>query len=82
MRSLTLGADGRVSQSVRSVGGGGNWSADGGERTEFSGRWMVRDGSLWVQPDGQPRFVAAGRYRFSGPYLVTENAQGRLVWQR
>lgn len=82
VRTLTLGADGRARQSVRSVGGGGNWSSDGGERTEFTGRWTARDGSIWVQPDGQPQFIQAGRYRFSGQYLVTENGQGRLIWSR
>ncbi len=82
VRTLVLGADGRAQQTVRSVGGGGDWSADGGERIEFSGRWTSRDGSLFVQPDGQPRFIPAGRYRFSGQYLVTENGQGRLIWSR
>lgn len=82
VRLLELGADGRVRQSVRSVGGGGNWSADGGDRTEFTGRWQVRQGALWVQPEGQPGFVNAGRYRLVGERLVTENGQGRMIWSR
>ena len=82
VRTLELAPDGRARQTVRSVGGGGNWSSDGGERTEFSGRWQARQGEIWVLPDGQPQFVNAGRYRMVGAHLVTENAQGRQVWSR
>ena len=82
VRILELAGNGQVRQSVRSVGGGGNWSSDGGERTEFVGRWQARQGEIWVQPEGQSQFINAGRYRLSGPYLVTENGRGRMIWSR
>lgn len=82
VRTLELGPDGRARQTVRSVGGGSHWSSDGGERTEFSGRWQARQGEIWVLPDGQAQFVNAGRYRRVGAHLVTENGQGRQVWSR
>jgi hypothetical protein len=82
VRYLELAADGRVRQSVRSAGGGGNWSAQAGETVEFSGRWQVRGAELWVRADGAPDFVRAGVYRRVGERLVTENAQGRKIWER
>ena len=83
VRTLQFDASGRVTQWVRSAGGGQNWSyGGGGRRLEFSGRWYVRDGVILVQPDAGGGFVEAGRYRFSSPYLVTESREGRLIWQR
>ncbi len=82
VRILALDADGRVRQWVRSSGGGATWSHGSGEQLEFSGRWQARGGELLVQPDGHPGFVGAGRYRFVGERLVTENGQGRQIWQR
>lgn len=81
-RTLELAADGQIRQWVRSVGGGGQWSADGGRQLEFSGRWQARAGELWVQPPGEARFQFATRYRLSGPYLVTEGPGARRIWQR
>ncbi len=82
VRTLELAADGRVRQWVRSAGGGGNWTADGGQRLEFSGRWESRGPEIWVRQDGQPGFVRAAAYRFSGEYLVTDDGSGRRIWRR
>lgn len=83
VRTLELTPDGRVRQSVRSAGGGGNWSYDGGGRVEFSGRWQVRGGNeFWAQPDGQAAFVRVGVIRRAGDYLVTESSEGRVNWRR
>ncbi|RPH43435.1 MAG: hypothetical protein EHM87_13780 [Burkholderiales bacterium] len=82
VRTLELGGDGRARQSVRSAGGGGNWSSQGGETVEFVGRWQVRGAELWVQAEGTTGFVRAGTYRRVGERLVTENAQGRRIWER
>jgi hypothetical protein len=82
VRMLELAADGRVRQWVRTAGGGGNWSADGGQRLEFSGRWESRGPEIWVQQDGQTGFVRAAAYRFSGEYLVTDDGSARRIWRR
>jgi hypothetical protein len=81
-RTLEFGADGQVQQWVRSVGGGGNWSANGNRRLEFAGRWQVRGAEIWVQPAGQHDPVLAGTYQLSGSYLVTVGRDGRTIWQR
>jgi hypothetical protein len=83
VRTLRFEGSGRVMQWVRSAGGGQNWSyGGGGRKLEFAGRWLARDGIIHVQPDGASQYMAAGRYRFSAPYLVTESSEGRLIWQR
>jgi hypothetical protein len=82
VRTLEFGADGRVRQSVRSVGGGGTWSSDGGERLEFSGRWQTRGAEIWVQADGHSGFERAALWRLVDGRLVTEDGQGRRIWQR
>jgi len=82
VRILELAADGRVRQWVRSAGGGGSWSHQGGESLEFSGRWQVRGAEIWVQPEGRPEFVRAAGYRRVGERLVTESQQGRQIWER
>ncbi|MFM1988757.1 MAG: hypothetical protein RJA99_1714 [Pseudomonadota bacterium] len=82
VRTMELAADGGLRQWVRTVGGGGNWSSDGGERLEFSGRWETRGAELWVQPDGQPQFVRAAAWRMSGAYLVLEDGRSKQVWRR
>lgn len=81
-RVLEFGADGRVQQTVRSVGGGGHWSAQGGRQVEFSGSWQVHGDRIWVRADGQGAYQPAGPYRFAGEYLVTEGSGGRRIWQR
>jgi hypothetical protein len=82
VRTLVLAADGRVQQSVQSAGGGGNWSHASGDKVEFQGRWMARDGQLWVQADGGADFQSAGRYRMVDQMLVIEGGRGRTIWQR
>lgn len=81
-RSIEFGADGRVQQWVRSVGGGGNWSSSAGPRLEFAGRWEVRGNEIWVQPEGHADTMRAGTYQLSGAYLVTVGRDGRTIWQR
>lgn len=80
--TMTLGADGRVSQWSRSVGGGGNWNYDSAGELQYSGRWSSQGGVLYVHLDGTADFKPTAQYRFSDRYLVTENNQGRLIWQR
>lgn len=82
VRRLLVGADGRVQQTLRSVGGGGNWSHNSDEQVEFSGRWAVRNGEIWVLPDGQAAYVSAGRYRMVDGRLVIDTANGRKIWSR
>jgi hypothetical protein len=82
VRRLLVGADGRVQQTLRSVGGGGNWSHSSGEEVEFSGRWAVRHGEIWVLPDGQSAYVSAGRYRLVDGRLVIDTGNGRKIWSR
>jgi hypothetical protein len=83
VRTLELGADGRVSQWSESIGGGGDWSyGSGGPKLEYQGAWYARDGVVHVRLDGQSEFVAATRYRFVDSYLVTENDDGRINWRR
>lgn len=82
VRTLSFDPAGRVLQQVSSVGGGENWHYGGGKKTEFAGHWVARDGVVHVQAEGGGEFVPAGRYRFADAYLITENAQGRLVWRR
>jgi hypothetical protein len=82
VRTLVLAHDGRVRQSVRSAGGGGNWSHASNEELEFSGRWQVRGTEIWVQPDGYPQYVAAGRYALIDGRLVVYDGRGRQIWSR
>lgn len=82
VRRLLVGADGRVQQTLRSVGGGGGWSHRSGEELEFSGRWQTRGSEVWVLADGEPAYVNVGRYRLVDGRLVIENAGGRQVWSR
>ena len=81
-RSIEFSASGQVQQWVRSVGGGSNWSSNGGRKLEFAGRWEVRGNEIWVQPQGRADTLRAGTYQLSGPYLVTYGQDGRTIWQR
>ena len=80
--TMQLTADGRVSQWTRSVGGGGDWNYDSAGELQYSGRWSSEGGVLYVHLEGTAGYQPAGQYRFSDRYLVTENNQGRLIWQR
>lgn len=79
--TLRLNADGSMEQYRESVGGGDDWSYDGGRSLILSGQWYARDGVIYVRARDQSDFVAATRYRFSDQYLVTEDANGRRIWQ-
>lgn len=81
-RTLELGADGQVRQWVRSAGGGALWSAGSARTLEFSGRWQLRQGELWVQREGDTQYRYAAHARLAGAYLVTETQAGRQIWQR
>ncbi|MDH1109538.1 hypothetical protein N5C55_25920 [Pseudomonas otitidis] len=80
--TLHLTPDGRVEQWSRSVGGGSDWSYDSDGTLQYAGQWQTADGVLLVRPDGSTDYQPATRYRFSDPYLVTEDQGGRKIWQR
>ena len=80
--TMEFSANGQIRQTTRSVGGGGDWSSDSGERVDFTGQWEARNGKLFVKGMGLTSFTEAASYSFSGDYLVTNGPQGRLIWQR
>jgi hypothetical protein len=80
--TMELGADGGIRQYTQSVGGGGDWSSNSGRTLDFEGQWRAEGGKLLVHGMGLPDFTPAAVYSFSGNYLVTNNDQGRLIWQR
>ncbi|MEZ5947483.1 MAG: hypothetical protein R3C04_11660 [Hyphomonas sp.] len=80
--TMALDANGGVVQTTRSVGGGGAWSSDSGESVDFQGSWKADGQTLYVIGMGLTAYTPAATYEFSGPYLVTYNDQGRLIWQR
>lgn len=80
--TLHLAPDGRVEQWSRSVGGGSDWSYDSDGTLQYAGQWQTAEGVLLVRPDGSTDYQPATRYRFSDPYLVTEDQGGRKIWQR
>lgn len=80
--TMTLSDTGRVVQTSRSVGGGGDWSSDSGEQVDFEGQWEARNGQLLVRGMGLAEFTPAASYSFSGDVLVTNGQEGRVLWQR
>ncbi len=80
--TMELHPDGRVLQYTESVGGGGDWSYDGGRTLDFDGQWRADGQTLYVYADPLPDFTPAATYSFSGEYLVTQSDMGRLIWQR
>lgn len=80
--TMEFDADGRVRQYTESVGGGGDWSYDGGRSLDFEGEWRTDGGVLYVLGMGLTDWTPAGTYLFSGEYLVTQSDRGRLIWQR
>jgi hypothetical protein len=78
-----IGADGRYAQYSKSVGGGSEWSYNSGKaELQQQGRWYTRDNIIYIQPEGQPEFIAAATYRFYESRLVTEDVNGRKIWTR
>lgn len=82
LRTLELGADGQVREWLKSVGGGAGWSHRSEPELQFAGHWAVRGDRLWLQPQGQPGFVEAGRVQLVDGRMVIENGRQRAVWQR
>lgn len=80
--TMQLGPDGSVLQTTRSVGGGAGWSSDSGESIDFQGTWRADGQTFSVLGMGLTDYTPAATYEFSGPYLVTYNDLGRLIWQR
>jgi hypothetical protein len=80
--TMVMSADGRIQQYSQSVGGGGDWSSNSGRTMDFDGTWRAGNGTLLVHGMGLPDYTPAATYTFSGEYLVTQNDQGRLIWQR
>lgn len=80
--TMELYPDGRVVQYTESVGGGGDWSFDGGRSLDFDGQWRADGQTLYVYAAPLPDFTPAATYTFSGEHLVTVSDMGRLIWQR
>lgn len=80
--TMELHPDGRVVQYTESIGGGGDWSYDGGRTVDFDGQWRADGRTLYVYAAPLPDFTPAATYSFSGEYLVTQSDMGRLIWQR
>lgn len=80
--TMELHPDGRVLQYTESVGGGGDFSYDGGRTLDFDGQWRADGQTLYVYAAPLPDFTPAATYSFSGEYLVTQSDMGRLIWQR
>ncbi|MFN7163703.1 MAG: hypothetical protein ACK4P2_02690 [Hyphomonas sp.] len=80
--TMELHPDGRVVQYTESIGGGGDWSYDGGRTIDFDGEWRADGRTLSVYAAPLPDFTPAATYSFSGEYLVTQSDMGRLIWQR
>mgnify|MGYP006936334544 CR=1 FL=1 len=80
--TMELYPDGRVVQYTESIGGGGDWSYDGGRTIDFDGQWRANGQTLYVYAAPLPDFTPAATYSFSGEYLVTQSDMGRLIWQR
>jgi len=80
--TMELGANGAIRQFTQSVGGGGEWSSNSGRTLDFEGTWRAANNTLLVLGMGLPDYTLAATYAFSGEYLVTQNDQGRLIWQR
>ena len=82
MMTMELSADGVMRQWTQSVGGGSDWSSNGGRRLDFDGQWRADGQTLSVMGMGLVDFMPAAAYEFSGDFLVTHNDMGRLTWRR
>jgi len=80
--TMVLRPDGTIEQSSHSVGGGADWSSDGGAVLDFQGSWRADGEMLSVMGMGLADFTPAAAYSFSGAYLVTQNDRGQLIWRR
>ncbi len=80
--TMEMHPDGNIVQYTQSVGGGGDWSSDSGRKLDFEGQWRADGATMYVFGMGLPDYTPAATYAFSGQYLVTNNDQGRLIWQK
>ncbi len=80
--TMEIYGDGRIVQYTESIGGGGDWSYDGGRTLDFEGQWRGDGQTLSVFGMGLPDYTPAATYSFSGNYLVTQSDMGRLIWQK
>ncbi len=80
--TMEIYPDGQIVQYTESIGGGGDWSYDGGRTLDFQGEWRADGQTLSVNAEGLPGFTPAATYSFSGGYMVTQSHLGRLIWQK
>jgi hypothetical protein len=80
--TMEISANGSIRQYTQSVGSGGDWSSNSGKTLDFEGQWRGDGQVMYVYGMGLPDFTSAATYSFSGQYLVTNNDQGRLIWQK
>jgi hypothetical protein len=80
--TMEIYSDGRIVQYTESIGGGGDWSYEGGRTLDFEGQWRGDGQTLSVFGMGLPDYTPAATYSFSGNYLVTQSDMGRLIWQK
>ena len=80
--TMEIRTDGSILQHTQSIGGGGDWSSNSGRKLDFEGTWRGDGTTMYVYGMGLPDYTPAATYTFSGQYLVTNNDQGRLIWQK
>ncbi len=78
-----LRADGAYAQYSKSVGGGTDWSYNSGQPAlQQQGLWYSKDNIIYLQVAGQTNYIAAATYRFYAEKLVTEDVNGRKIWDK
>ena len=80
--TLQLSANGHITHRRGAIAGSADWNPDTPGELQYRGHWYSTDGLLLVQPDGQPSYQPAARYRISAQQLVTESNTGEMIWTR